>query len=124
MPDAWETANGLNPNDAADANAYTLDSEKKWYSNIEVYLSSLVQDVMKNGNADAETAVDEYYPACKQVELPYVSGIEGVKYNTPLTMQTTYFDLQGRQLEAPQSGIMIRVEQLSNGKRIVSKVIK
>ena len=125
MPDAWETANGLNPNDAADANAYTLDSEKKWYSNIEVYLSSLVQDVMKNGNADAETAVDEYYPACKQVELPYVSGIEGVKYgNGAQTMQTTYFDLQGRQLEAPQSGIMIRVEQLSNGKRIVSKVIK
>ena len=125
MPDAWETANGLNPNDAADANAYTLDSEKKWYSNIEVYLSSLVQDVMKNGNADAETAVDEYYPACKQVELPYVSGIEGVKYgNGAQTMQTTYFDLQGRRLEAPQSGIMIRVEQLSNGKRIVSKVIK
>lgn len=36
IPDEWEKANGLNPNDAADANLYTLDTEKQWYTNIEV----------------------------------------------------------------------------------------
>lgn len=40
IPDAWETANGLNPNSAADGSKYTLS---KTYTNLEVYLNSLVQ---------------------------------------------------------------------------------
>lgn len=39
IPDAWETANGLNPNSAADGPKYTLS---KTYTNLEVYLNSLV----------------------------------------------------------------------------------
>lgn len=39
MPDAWELAHGLNPNDATDASAYTLSSS---YTNVEVYLNELV----------------------------------------------------------------------------------
>jgi hypothetical protein len=39
MPDSWETANGLNPNDAADRNYYNLNSN---YTNLEVYLNSLI----------------------------------------------------------------------------------
>lgn len=69
MPDLWETANGLNPNDASDAKTYTLDSSKQWYTNLEVYLSSLVEDIMKAGNADATESVDEYYPTCTKVDL-------------------------------------------------------
>ena len=46
IPDAWETANGLNPNDASDAKLYTIDTEKQWYTNIEVYANSLVEDIM------------------------------------------------------------------------------
>lgn len=65
IPDAWETANGLNPNDATDAVTYTLDPAK-YYMNIEVYANSLVQDIMLNGNADAEDAAKEYYPAYKK----------------------------------------------------------
>lgn len=41
MPDAWETANGLNINDAADRNDYDLNGN---YTNLEVYLYSLVED--------------------------------------------------------------------------------
>lgn len=37
MPDAWETKNGLNPRDAADAAA---DSDKDGYTNIEEYLNA------------------------------------------------------------------------------------
>ena len=62
MPDEWETANGLDPNDASDALAYTLDTEKKYYTNLEVYLSSVVEDIMKAENKDAQSTVDEYYP--------------------------------------------------------------
>ena len=65
IPNVWETANGLNPNDASDAMAYTIDPAK-YYSNIEVYANSLVQDIMLNGNADAIDAAKEYYPAYKK----------------------------------------------------------
>lgn len=40
IPDEWETKNGLNANDASDASAYKLD---KFYTNIEVYLNSIVK---------------------------------------------------------------------------------
>jgi hypothetical protein len=40
MPDDWETKNGLNPNDPSDAAAYNLN---KQYTNVEVYLNSLVK---------------------------------------------------------------------------------
>ena len=114
MPDAWETANGLNPNDASDAKTYALDS-KGWYTNIEVYANSLVEDIMKAGNADAESSVDEYYPA-----IP--SSIE--KTQIPLVSKIEYFTVDGRQVDTPQSGISIRKMTLSNGKTITDKVIK
>jgi len=40
MPDVWETANKLNPNDAEDAGACTID---KNYTNVEVYINGLVK---------------------------------------------------------------------------------
>lgn len=40
MPDEWEKQNGLDPNNSNDASAYTLD---KHYTNIEVYINSLVR---------------------------------------------------------------------------------
>lgn len=41
MPDEWEKQNGLNPNDKKDAAQYKLD---KKYTNVEVYINSLVKD--------------------------------------------------------------------------------
>lgn len=76
MPDIWETAHGLNPNDASDASAYTID-KKGYYTNIEVYCNALVEDLMKAGNADAIETVDEYYPETQKVEgIPYYDGSE------------------------------------------------
>jgi hypothetical protein len=40
MPDDWEKKNRLDPNDPADAAGYKLD---KIYTNIEVYINSLVK---------------------------------------------------------------------------------
>ena len=38
MPDAWEKANGLNPNDASDANG---DCTGDGYTNIEKYINGI-----------------------------------------------------------------------------------
>lgn len=46
MPDAWETERGLNPN-TYNPNGYNLDSQ---YTNLEVYLNSLVAHIMEPGN--------------------------------------------------------------------------
>lgn len=75
MPDAWEKANGLDPNNAADANNFDIDAKKRIYSNLEVYLNSLVQDIVVLGNADAETSVDEYFPAYKMEDGTAVAAI-------------------------------------------------
>ena len=119
IPDAWELVNGLNPNDDSDALTYSLDG-KGYYTNLEVYANSLVEDIMKQGNADAENKVDEYYPECKnptgisQVISSYPGGIAKV----------TYYSLNGTLLSAPQKGINIRKMLFQNGKTIVDKVVK
>lgn len=41
MPDSWEKENGLNPNDANDGIKYNLSPD---YTNLEVYLNSLISD--------------------------------------------------------------------------------
>jgi len=41
MPDAWETAQGFNPNDAADRNG---DNNNNGYTNVEEYLNELAGD--------------------------------------------------------------------------------
>ena len=61
IADEWELANGLDPNDASDANAYSIDPAK-WYTNIEVYCNQLVQHIMLRENEDASDAVRDYYP--------------------------------------------------------------
>ena len=70
MPDAWETEHGLNPN-ANDANLYNLDSHR-YYTNLEVYCNSLVENIVKAQNADADASVDgtftEYFPDMKNGE--------------------------------------------------------
>lgn len=45
IPDEWETANGLNPKSKADGSQYTLS---KTYTNLEVYLNSLVETLYPN----------------------------------------------------------------------------
>ena len=137
MPDIWETANGLNPNDASDATAKTLDP-KGWYTNIEVYANALVEELMKAQNADAETSIgDEYYPSVNKAsgveyydaDIMAEGGYEtGNGISTPATdgksVSTGYYDLNGRQISAPQRGISIRVERMANGQMVASKVIK
>ena len=115
MPDEWESANGLNPNDAADGNAYTLDTEKGWYTNVEVYMNSIVEDIMKGGNADAETTVNEYYPTCVKTAIRPLKSTSNI-------LNTEYYSLEGFKLDAPRKGVTIRVERMTDGSKTVTKV--
>lgn len=118
IPDAWETANGLNPNDASDGKLFTLDS-KGWYDNLEVYLSSLVEHIMKAGNADAISSVDEYYPA---YTTP-TSAIDEITV-TGEVERIEYYNLQGIRLAEPVQGINIRRTVYRNGDVVTDKVLK
>ena len=118
IPDEWETANGLNPNDKSDGNLYTIDTEKGWYTNVEVYANSLVEDIMKAGNTDAISGVEEYYPAHK------TPTAISTPLRTSAITTTEYYTLDGRRLAEPQRGINIRVERMANGQSVTTKVIK
>ena len=117
MPDEWEIAYGLNPNDANDYKTKTLDPQG-WYTNLEVYLNSLVEEIMKGGNEDALSAVDEYYPVLTQ------SGIGDITVEKGEVDRIEYYDLSGRRLAEPAQGISIRRTVYTNGQVYTDKVIK
>lgn len=107
IPDDWETANGLNPNDAADAKTMTLDS-KGYYTNLEVYANSLVEEIMKGGQADGDNAFEEYYPAFSKP-----TAITTVNADAPRTSNATY-NLSGQRVSPNAKGVIIQ-----NGKKVV-----
>lgn len=117
IPDEWEKANGLNPNDVSDALTYSLDA-KGYYTNIEVYANSLVENIMKAENQDALSGVDEYYPTSTS------TGISQTVLDKGEVASITYYALNGSRLNAPAKGISIRKITYSNGKTATDKVIK
>ena len=117
IPDEWEIANGLNPSNDSDGNAYTIDT-KGYYTNIEVYLNSIVEDIMKGGNADAEDAVDEYYPTYKST-----SGIKGINSSSE-AIKTTYTTISGQNINNAGHGVYIMVKHFADGTKQAIKCVK
>jgi len=121
IPNDWETANGLDPNNASDGLTYTLDP-KGWYTNLEVYANSLVQDIMIGGNRDAENSVEEYYPAYTKEDGTRVEAIDPASTsNISVNLATHSTDaairnLAGQRVDANYKGIVI-----SNGKKFIQK---
>ncbi len=118
IPDVWEVAQGLNPNDGTDGKLYTLDP-RGWYTNVEVYINSLVEPIMKAGNMDAISAVDEYYPKINLVE----SGIKDTFVSGQIE-RIEYYNLQGIRLSEPDQGVSIRRIVYTDGKIVTDKVVK
>lgn len=93
MPDAWETANGLNPNSSADGNAFTLSMEG--YTNLEVYLNSLVGAITNQQNMDAISGIQEHTTLSNnELDVVYGSSNLSLKSNKPL-MQIQVFGTDG-----------------------------
>jgi len=70
MPDEWEEANGLNANDASDGSAVASDG----YTNLEVYLNSLVADITEACLADGTVEGVDRYADDEVVVAEYVIG--------------------------------------------------
>lgn len=117
MPDEWEVANGLDPNSSADGKTYTLDP-KGWYTNVECYINSLVEHIVRSQNEDAISAVDEYYP-----ELAGSNSIAQTQTSAQSIRRVEYYDLLGKQIAEP-SGICIRKIIWEDGSCTVDKVKK
>ena len=122
MPDAWETANGLDPA-KDDSKLYTVDSQQM-YTNIEVYCNSLVQPIMLAGNSDAieEQTVRDYYPAYfnEQYELvPAVNApiedaivIPSASSSVPFSF---YCNMHGQRVGSSARGLIIETTVASDG---------
>ena len=121
IPDEWEKANGLDPNDASDALTYSLD-KKGYYKNIEVYANSLVENIMKAENQDALSGVDEYYPTTVSTGISQIENDQEVGNNAIKSI--TYYTQNGIKLPTPNKGVNIRKIELANGTIKTDKVIK
>ena len=130
MPDDWEVANGLDPNNSADASAKTLDSYKEWYTNLEVYLNSLVQEIVINGNSDAETPVAEYFPAYHKADGTLVQAVNGedtaigTLTDDVRVVETKHYGIDGVERSNAVKGFSIKVEKRANGNVKETKSIK
>ena len=101
MPDEWETANGLNPNDATDGNKTGADG----YTNLEVYLNSLVAEITQKQNEGGEQwSGQQTTDICDALRLNYKEERKNNNWYTLLGMRVAY----------PKKGINIR-----NGKKII-----
>ena len=118
IPDAWEIANGLNPNDASDAKTYTIDT-KGYYTNLEVYANSIVEHIVKAQNADAISAIEEYYPACVNP-----LSIESANVGEGSVKSVDYFTAQGIKTNSNAKGIVMKAITLNDGTKRVIKVVK
>lgn len=117
IPDEWETAHGLNPSLASDGNATTLDP-KGYYTNLEIYLHSIVENIMKGGNDGATASFDEYWPEAGQ------SGIGEIEASKGDVLSIEYYNLNGIRLAEPAQGISIRRTVYSDGSIVTDKVYK
>ena len=117
IPDEWEKANGLNPDDPTDALTYSLDS-KGFYTNIEVYANSLVEHIMKAENTNAQESVEEYYPTCVSTAIRNVADIPSE------LLKTEYFSLSGNKVCSPSKGIYLRKMTFKGNKVITDKVMR
>lgn len=133
MPDTWEKANALDPNDSSDAQTYTLDP-KGYYTNVEVFCNSLVEDLMKQENQDAESQVDEYYPETVRAEgVDYYTGrhvqllstgIDTVGKSAGKMVKTEYFNLAGQRVNPSAKGFLLIREKDSDNRTHCRKVIR
>ena len=75
---------------------------------------------MKGGNADAENAVDEYYPKYNSA-----SGIKGINSSVALT-KTTYTTLSGKIISEADAvnGVFIMVEHFADGSKRTRKLVR
>ena len=89
IPDEWEKANGLNPKDAADGKQTNADG----YTNLEVYMNSLVADITERQN-EGGINMSGQETAIKQPKIT-------------TSPNNRIYNLNGMQVKNPKRGIYI-----------------
>lgn len=104
IPDEWELENGLDPENAEDGK----DIAESGYTNLEVYMNSLVAHIMDGG------LMNGYALSGQQTWEERESGIQNVGFNTPIN-DGRIFTLTGVEVKGRlKPGIYIR-----NGKKFI-----
>ena len=106
MPDEWEIANGLDPNNAADGKTVCDDG----YTNLEHYMNGLVADITEAQNAGGKTEGYVINTDGSTTGIETVTTLNGGNASTNRT-----YNLQGIEVKNPGKGIYIR-----GGKKFVN----
>jgi len=113
IPDEWENANELDPNNAADGKTVCSDG----YTNLEHYLNSLVANI---------TAAQESVGMKMQDQQTYEEALADIKMNnTPAggIINTEIYSLSGIRCNSLHKGMNIIVRTYSNGYKEATKAI-
>lgn len=103
MPDEWETANGLNPNDAEDGKA----TAENGYTNLENYLNSLVAHIMEAGNEGG---------VLMSGTREFGTGVDFIENEATFDNNTPIYNVNGMKADPDAKGIVIK-----NGKKIIRR---
>ena len=126
IPDEWETEHGLTVG-TNNAKTFILD-EKGYYSDLEVYANSLVQEITQKERAGATETFEEYYPLGTlpvgeddpfPTEPDFVihggAGIININANAKAGNKEIYYNLAGQRVAPTTKGLII-----CNGKKIIN----
>lgn len=129
MDDAWETANGLNPVDSEDRNRVTLSG----YTALEVYLNSLVGEIIELKFATSVEAVElsglRIYPTSSRDKITVLAG-EPLKHaaiyslNGILLHSTKVDAMQQLDISFLASGAYLMKVSAASGKAAIVKFFR
>ena len=116
MPDNWESENGLNANDSTDAVLHTLNDD---YTNIEVYINGLVEEITEGQKSEDVVSVFEIKENPKSITLFFNNETKtlSVKHSEEV-LRVEIYSITGAKLfsgEYNQKHLSIPLHLNSNG---------
>jgi len=121
MPDEWETANGLSASDPGDAQLITVDGD---YPNLEVYINSIVADIINEQNKDAiSSSVYEIVKERDEISIFFNNSSYELNLNHCVIIKNiSVYSIAGKQLlneEFHSSSVKMPISGLQTGIYIV-----
>lgn len=96
MPDAWESARNLNPNNSADRNNNTFSSN---YTNLEVYLNSIVAHIISDGTSVITDLEAEAQPQESEVVCFPNPFVQQLRIQLKGSFSYRIMSMEGREVE-------------------------
>ncbi|MBN1309746.1 MAG: hypothetical protein JXA18_17630 [Chitinispirillaceae bacterium] len=100
MPDAWESAHGLNPKNADDRNNTDLSTDG--YTNLEMYLNELAGDSVSY----AKTAITTAMSAVTQTTVRVFDGKLALSLKSAAKITVSRIDISGKIVDVLHTGIL------------------